>query len=94
MYERDVARMQPLSDLSDEQIKSIKASSFIVIGDRDVTTTEHVVEMQSLITNSRLAIIPGGHDDYLGEITTAQNSTVIAATVSMINNFLSEPAAK
>ncbi|MEO6232190.1 MAG: alpha/beta hydrolase [Ferruginibacter sp.] len=90
MYERDVARMQSFPDISDGQMKSIKAPAFIIIGDRDVTTPEHVAEMHRLISNSRLAIIPGGHGDYIGEITTPQDSTLIAATVSMINKFLSE----
>ena len=94
MYERDVARMQSFPDISEEQMKSIKAPAFIIIGDRDVTTPEHATEMHCLLTNSRLAIIPGGHGDYIGEMTTPQDSTLIAATVSLINNFLSEPAAK
>ncbi|MBC7884706.1 MAG: alpha/beta hydrolase, partial [Saprospiraceae bacterium] len=94
MYERDVARMKSFQDISDEQLKSIKVPAFIIIGDRDVTTPAHAVEMQGLISNSRLAIIPGGHGDYIGELTTPQDSTLISATVSMINKFLKEPTAK
>lgn len=91
MYERDVARMQSFPDITEEQMKSIQAPAFIIIGDKDVTTPEHATEMHRLISNSRLAIIPGGHGDYIGEITTPQNSTVITATVSLINKFLIEP---
>jgi len=94
MYERDVARMQSFPDISDEQMKSIKAPAFIIIGDRDVTTAEHIGEMGRLISNSRLAIIPGGHGEYIGELTTPQDSILIAATVSMINKFLNEQIAK
>ena len=94
MYERDVARMQAFPDISEEQIKSIKAPAFIIIGDRDVTTPEHAAEMHRLISNSRLAIIPGGHGDYIGEMTTPQDSTLIEATVSLINKFLSQPLTK
>jgi pimeloyl-ACP methyl ester carboxylesterase len=94
MYERDVARMQAFPDIPDEQMTSIKAPAFIIIGDRDVTTAEHIGEMHRLISNSRLAIIPGGHGEYIGELTTAQDSTLIAATVSMINKFLNERIAK
>lgn len=90
MYERDVARMQSFPDITEEQMKSIQSPAFIIIGDRDVTTPEHATEMHRLISNSRLAIIPGGHGDYIGEITTPQDSTLIAATVSMINKFLIE----
>ena len=90
MYERDVARMQSFSDISEEQMKSIKAPAFIIIGDRDVATAEHAAEMHRLISNSRLAIIPGGHGDYIGEMTTPQDSILIAATVSLLNKFLAE----
>lgn len=94
MYERDVARMQSFPDIPEQQMKSIKAPSFIIIGDKDVVTVEHAVEMHNLIPNSRLAIIPGGHGDYIGELTTQQDSAIITATVSMINKFLDEPKEK
>lgn len=94
MYERDVARMQSFPDISEEQMKSIKVPAFIIIGDKDVTTPEHAAEMHRLISNSRLAIIPGGHGDYIGELTTPQDSIIIAATVSLINKFLNEPTVK
>lgn len=94
MYERDVARMQSFPDISDQQMKSIKAPALIIIGDKDVTTPEHAVEMHRLLSNSRLAIIPGGHGDYIGEITAPQDSVLIAATVSLIDKFLSELVAQ
>ncbi len=94
MYERDVARMQSFSDITDEQMRSIKAPALIIIGDKDVTTPEHAGEMQRLLSNARLAIIPGGHGEYIGELTTPQDSTMISFTVSMINKFLSEPLIK
>jgi pimeloyl-ACP methyl ester carboxylesterase len=94
MYERDVARMQSFPDISEQQMRSITAPALLIIGDKDVTTPEHAAEMHRLLSNSRLAIIPGGHGDYIGEITTPQDSILIAATVNMINKFLSEPAPK
>ena len=90
MYKRDVARMQSFPDISMQEMLTIKAPAFIIIGDKDVTTPEHAAEMHKLLTNSRLAIIPGGHGDYIGEITTPQDSILIAATVNMINQFLSD----
>ncbi|MDN3656201.1 alpha/beta hydrolase [Ferruginibacter paludis] len=94
MYERDVARMLAFPDISDDDIKSIKAPALIIAGDRDVVTPEHAVQMHSYISNSRLAIFPGGHGDYIGELTTPQNNTLIAATISMINQFLDGPEVK
>lgn len=91
MYERDVARMQSFPDIADEQMQAIKAPALIIAGDRDVVTPEHVVEMHKLLANSRLAILPGGHGDYIGEITTPQDDLFISSTVSMVDKFLTEP---
>ncbi len=90
MYERDVARMQSFPDISAEQMKGITAPALIITGDKDVTTPEHAAQMHRLLANSRLAIIPGGHGDYIGEITTPQDSVLIAGTVNMIDKFLGE----
>lgn len=46
------------------------------------------------LARSKLAILPCGHGDYIGEITTPQDSTLVAATISMLNKFLSEPIKK
>ncbi len=88
MYERDIARMQSFPDIPDEQMAAIQVPVLILLGDQDVTTPEHAHEMQQLLPNAYLAIIPGGHGEYIGEITTPQNSHLIMATISIINIFL------
>ena len=88
MYHRDVTRMQNFQDITDEQMKSIKAPSFIITSDNDVVKPEHAVEMYRLLPQSKLAIFPGGHGEYIGELTMPQDSVIIAGTVSMIENFL------
>jgi len=70
MHDRDAKRMVNFKDIPDDQIKSIKAPTLIIIGDKDIITPEHAIELHQLITNSELAIIPGGHGEYIGEITT------------------------
>ena len=94
MYKRDVTRMRSFPDISEDLMKTIKAPAFIIIGDADVVQPEHAVEMYRLLPHAKLAILPGIHGEYLGEITTPQDSTLIAATVSMINKFLGEPVTK
>lgn len=88
MYMRDVTRMQNFQDITDEQMKSIKAPAFIIASDNDVVTPEHAVEMFRMLPQSKLAIFPGGHGEYIGELTMPQDSAVIAGTVSMIESFL------
>ena len=90
MHDKDAKRMVNFKDIPDVQIKAIKAPTLIMIGDKDVITTQHATEMHTLIPNSQLAIIPGGHGEYIGEITTPQDQGLISATISVINKFLSE----
>lgn len=91
MHDRDVKRMLNFKDIPDEQIKSIKAPALIINGDKDVITTEHVLELHRQLANSQLAIIPGGHGAYIGEITTIQpNFKESSLVVPMIETFLDE----
>jgi pimeloyl-ACP methyl ester carboxylesterase len=94
MFQRDVTRMRSFPDIKAALMKTIQAPSFIIIGDADVVRPEHAVEMFRLLPHARLAILPGGHGDYIGEIAAPQDSILIAATVSMIEKFLSEPGTK
>ena len=70
MHDRDAYRMLQFKDIPAEQIKSIKAPALIIIGDKDVITPEHAIELHRLLEGSELAIIPGGHGEYIGEVTT------------------------
>jgi pimeloyl-ACP methyl ester carboxylesterase len=70
MFHKDAHRMQTFKDWSDDDIKSINAPTLLIAGDADVVLPEHAVAMFRLIPNCQLAIIPGGHGKYLGEITT------------------------
>ena len=95
MHDRDAKRMVNFKDIPDEQIKSIKAPALIIIGDKDVITPEHAVELHRQIANSELAIIPGGHGQYIGEVTTiTPDFKESDLAVPMIENFLNKKPAK
>jgi pimeloyl-ACP methyl ester carboxylesterase len=88
-FHRDAKRMNAFAGWSEEKIRSIKAPSFIMTGDNDILTPEHAVHMYRIIPNSRLAIFPGGHGDYLGEATTGNTNTKLhEAVAEMIADFL------
>ena len=92
MFEKDRERMVNFEDISDDQVRSINAPALVINGDADVVTLEHSVEMVRLIKNSRLAIIPGGHGKYIGEITTPVNDDRdINFVVSLTREFLDSP---
>ena len=89
MHDRDVKRMVNFKDIPDEKIKLVKAPTLIIVGDKDVITPEHAVEMHRLIDNSRLAIIPGLHGEYMGEITTLKKDYRETEFITpMIETFL------
>ncbi len=69
----------------------ISANVLNVYGDADVGSPEHAVEMYRIIPNCGLAIIPGGHGKYIGEITTlSKDSRDTNFIVPMIEEFLDQ----
>ena len=91
MHDRDAKRMVNFKDIPDEQITSIKAPTLIIIGDKDVITPEHAIELHRQIPNSELAIIPGGHGECIGEITTIKPDTKESEfVVPLIEKFLNK----
>jgi pimeloyl-ACP methyl ester carboxylesterase len=90
MYKRDVARMQSFKDIKEEDIKAIKAPALIIIGDKDIVRPEHAVEMWRQMQHAQLMILPGGHGDYIGEITTVNPGHHEYPALPIIETFLNE----
>ena len=89
MHDRDAKRMVNFKDITDAKSKSINAQTLIIIGDKGVVTSEHAIAMHKQIAGSELAIIPGVHGEYIGEITTIKpNSKAKNYVIPMIENFL------
>lgn len=57
MHDRDVKQTVNSKDIPDEQIKAIKVPALIMIGDKDVITPEHAIELQRQIERSELASV-------------------------------------
>ena len=95
MHDRDAKRMVNFKDIPEEKIKSIKAPTLIIIGDKDIITPEHAIELHRQIANAELAIIPGGHGQYIGEITTiSPDFKESDLVVPMIEKFLDKKNTK
>ena len=88
MYKRDVARMQSFKDIKEEDIKGIKAPALIVVGNNDVPRPEHAVEMYRQMQHAKLVILPGGHGEYMGEITTVKPGNSGYPVLPVIEAFL------
>jgi pimeloyl-ACP methyl ester carboxylesterase len=91
MFDRDVARMVAFKDISDTDIKGIRVPALVVNGDSDVVRTDHALALSRVLPHAQLAILPGGHGDYIGEICSAdKRSKLPSVTIVLIESFLNE----
>lgn len=89
MYNKCAYRMNHFQNIPDEQLKAIKAPVLLVNGDADVATSEHMAAMSKLIPGCHLAIFPGGHGEYMGEINTpAYSSNNDPLILAVLTRFL------
>jgi len=89
MFMRDVARMVAFKDIPDENIRAIKAPALIINGDAEAIKAEHALLLAQTLPDARLAILPCGHGDYIGEICAPdKNSRMPDLVVTMIEEFL------
>jgi pimeloyl-ACP methyl ester carboxylesterase len=89
MFDRDVARMVAFKDISDENIQSIEAPVMVINGDAEVVRAEHALTLSRTLPHAQLAILPGGHGEYIGEVCAADKHRQIPALViAMIEEFL------
>jgi pimeloyl-ACP methyl ester carboxylesterase len=87
MHDKDLARMQSFTDVPDDLVRSVRASTLILAGDRDVPTPEHALELSHLIANARVLIAPAGHE-VLGDAgLTAMESRTPEAVAHLIVEF-------
>nr|WP_294944239.1 alpha/beta hydrolase [uncultured Mucilaginibacter sp.] len=89
MHDKSLYRMQHFVGWPDSEIRSIKVPALIITGDADVAPPEHAVEITHLMTGSKLAVFPGGHGEYLGELVSGKKgSKVPELTVALVEEFL------
>lgn len=91
MFDRDVARMLSFRDIPDADIRKIQAPSFVINGDAEVVRAEHAFALSRTLPHAQLAILPGGHGDYIGEICSKQkDSKLPKLVIAMLETFLNE----
>ena len=71
-FDKSAKRMREFKDWPAEDIRSIKAPTLVMVGDADNVRPEHAVEMFRLLQHAQLAVFPGGHGAYIGEVTAAR----------------------
>ncbi len=89
MFDKDVQRMTVFKGWEDEQLKAIKAPTLLMSGNKDIINPEKAVEIYRIIPDCELAILPGGHGDYLGALETLRNNKWEPSYVAgLIEDFL------
>ena len=91
MFNKDRERMVQFKDWKDEDLRSIKAPTLIINGDRDVVLPAHAVVMSGLIANSRLVILPATHGSYMGvSESSGVDTKMTKMTATIIEEFLNK----
>ncbi len=74
---------------SDAELASIRAPTLILQADQDIAPLEHIAAIERTLPNAQLAVLPGGHGGYLGEVMAAAlGSRLPSYTLGIITEFL------
>ncbi|SEJ84436.1 Pimeloyl-ACP methyl ester carboxylesterase [Dyadobacter sp. SG02] len=89
MFNKDRERRRTFADWPQSDLTRIQAPALIMMGDKDVIRTEHIVEISKLIPKAELVILPGVHGALLGEICTVKaGSRQPEITAMLVKEFL------
>jgi pimeloyl-ACP methyl ester carboxylesterase len=88
MFDQCVQRMQKFTDIPDSSVHAVQAKTLIILGDHDVPLIEGAVAMVRLMPHASLAVFPGGHGDYMGEILSWKEENGPPVGLPLIIEFL------
>jgi len=92
-FEKDRQRMADFRDWNAADIRGIQAPTLVVNSDQDVVRVEHALELSRLLPHGSLAIFPGRHGEFFGEISYPHpESRVPELFAAMVDDFLAAPA--
>jgi pimeloyl-ACP methyl ester carboxylesterase len=79
-FAKSVQRMREFKGWTPAQLQTIRAPTFLIVGDRDIVRVEHAAQMQNLMVDARLAVLPA--TDHLA---MTDRAAIVAA---MLDEFL------
>jgi len=88
MFDQCVQRMQKFTDIPDSSIQSVQAKTLVMLGDHDVPLVEGALAMCRLMPHASLAVFPGGHGAYMGEILGWKQEDGPPVALPLISQFL------
>lgn len=87
MQDKDANRMRTFKDIPEKSIKAIRIPVLVMMTDHDVPTLEHGVRLTRLLPKGRFAVIPGSHDNFIGDVSqTTPRKT--EASLTIMEEFL------
>jgi pimeloyl-ACP methyl ester carboxylesterase len=89
---KTVAMMRGFHDVDTAALRSVTAPTLVMLGDRDVITPEHAVELAHTVAHGELAIFPAAqHGEYIGVAESPHpGSHLLAHGLETIEAFLAE----
>jgi pimeloyl-ACP methyl ester carboxylesterase len=88
MFDQCVQRMQKFTDIPNSSVQAVQAKILIILGDHDGPRVEGAVSMYRLMPHASLAVFPGGHGDYMGEILSWKGGNIPPVGLPLIIEFL------
>jgi len=88
MFDQCVQRMQKFTDIPDSSVRAIRSKTLIILGDHDVPMVEGALTMSRVMTHANLAVFPGGHGQYMGEIAAWKEENGSPVALPLIIEFL------
>ena len=79
-FAKSVERMRDFKGWTPAQIRSIRQPALLILGDRDVVRVQHAAQVQRLLPDARLAVLPA--TDHFGMTARA------AQVAPMVDEFL------
>src|SRR2546421_5822585 len=74
-FAKSVQRMREFKGWTPAQIQTIRAPTLLLLGDRDIVRVEHAAQMQHLLPDARLAVLPA--TDHLAMTDRAKDVAAI-----------------
>lgn len=89
---KTVAMMRSFHDIDPAALHSITVPTLVMLGDRDVITPEHAVELAHAVAHGELAIFPAAqHGEYIGVAESPRpDSRLLAHGLETLETFLAE----
>lgn len=87
MFIFDSTRMKTFKDVPTKAIQKIKIPVLIMQTDQDVASVEHGIQITRLLPKGRFAVLPGPHDNFIGDVSKT-SPEMTAASLTVITEFL------